>query len=295
VPERLLRLATRGSALALAQSGQVAAELEAAAGVRVELVTVTTTGDRVQHKRLDAIGGKGLFTKEVELALLDGRANFAVHSMKDVPVTMPLVPQDGLAIAAVPRRADVRDVLIGAASIEVLPRFARVGTTSLRRTALLREQRPDLRIDMLRGNVDSRLQRVEVGDFDAILLAAAGLARLGLKVGTPLDAEAFVPAAGQGALALQCRADDADVRVALAKLNHEPTATAVAIEREVVQRLDGDCTSPIGAWCAPVGDKWHLRLAVGGTGGELPVRRAAVVGAADECAALAVATLEEAK
>ena len=290
-----LRLATRGSALALAQSRRVAAALTAATAVEVELVVVTTTGDRVQDRPLHEIGGKGLFVKEVEFALLDRRADFAVHSFKDVPVTMPLVDQSDLVIAAVPRRADVRDVLVGAASVEALPERATVGTTSLRRRALLLDRRPDLDVVPLRGNVDSRLKRVRAGEFGAILLAAAGLARLGhnpADIDVPLDPEAFVPAAGQGALALQCRADDAAARGALAALHDAETAEAVAAEREVVWRLDGDCTSPIGAWCRREGGGWRLTAVLGGDGGVPPVRRAAAAGpAADELAAAVSADL----
>ena len=250
-----LRLATRGSALALAQSRQVADALCAARpGLQVEIVTVTTTGDRVQDRPLHDIGGKGLFTKEVELALLAGEADFAVHSFKDVPVTMPLVAraEEELVIASVPRREDARDALVtqGGGGVDDLPIRATVGTTSLRRRALLLNARPDLDVVTLRGNVDTRLARLAGGDFDAILLAVAGLKRMGRwdpAMMRPLDEAAFTPAAGQGALALQCRRDDVGTRSALAALDHPPTRRCVQAERALVQALGGDCTSPIGA------------------------------------------------
>ena len=250
-----LRLATRGSALALTQSRQVADALSAAhGGLAVGLVVVTTTGDRVQDRPLHEIGGKGLFTKEVELALLAGEADFAVHSFKDVPVTMPLVAraEAELVVAAVPRREDSRDALVtpGGVGVADLKHGASVGTTSLRRRAQLLALRPDLRILPLRGNVDTRLGRVADGDFDATVLAVAGLKRLGRwdeATMRALEFDAMLPAAGQGALALQCRRDDDGTRRLLSALDDEPTSRCVAVERDLVTALHGDCTSPIGA------------------------------------------------
>ncbi|MGF1632633.1 MAG: hydroxymethylbilane synthase [Phycisphaerae bacterium] len=283
-----IRLATRGSPLALAQSGQVAATLQAATGREVTLVVVTTGGDRVQDRPLHDAGGKGLFTKEIELALLAREADVAVHSFKDVPVTQPLVPDSAtaLVVAGVPVREDVRDVLIvreGAVAVSELPAGARVGTTSLRRRALLLDARPDLHISTLRGNVDTRLGKLAEGAFDAIVLAAAGLKRLGRFDAArmhPLPVAAFVPAAGQGALALQCRADDAALVAALGGLSDRATADCVAAERAVVRLLDGDCQSPIGAYAWFEGGSMHLRVAVGRAGGELPVVRGEVAGEA---------------
>jgi hydroxymethylbilane synthase len=262
----VLRLATRGSALALAQSRQVAGAIEKAhPGLHIHLVTVTTTGDRVQDRPLHDIGGKGLFTKEVEQALLRGEADFAVHSMKDVPVTMPLVPEaaERLVITAVPPRQDVRDVFVShqARSLAELPVNATVGTTSPRRAAQVLRVRPDLRIVPLRGNVDSRLEKLAAGAIGACLLAAAGLGRLGRfdpAFMHPLDPTDFIPAAGQGALALQCREDDVRVRRILAAVDDVATQSAVDVEREVVRLLEGDCTSPIGVWATESDGHWNL-------------------------------------
>ena len=256
-----LRLATRGSALALTQSRQVADALVSLHdGLRIELITITTTGDRVQDRPLHEIGGKGLFTKEVELALLAGEADFAVHSFKDVPVTMPLVAraEAELVVAAVPRREDAGDALVtpDGRGVSDLRRGATVGTTSLRRRAQLLALRPDLKIVPLRGNVDTRLARVTAGDFDATVLAVAGLKRLGRwddATMRPLDLDAMLPAAGQGALALQCRCEDDGTRRMLAALDDEPTRRCVAAERALVLALHGDCTSPIGAYAVPLG------------------------------------------
>lgn len=234
--------------------------------MRVELVTITTTGDRIQDRPLHEAGGKGLFTKEVELALIAGEADLAVHSFKDVPVTMPLVAEAKrlLTIMAVPEREDVRDALVtpDGRGLAELAEGAMIGTTSLRRRVLLLEQRPDLRIVDLRGNVDTRLGRLNAGEFDAIVLACAGLKRLGRLAGlphVPLDPTIFIPAAGQGALAVQCRAEDADIQAVIAPLDDPVARACVDAEREVVRRLNGDCTSPIGAWAEQSNAGLHLR------------------------------------
>jgi hydroxymethylbilane synthase len=249
-----LRLGTRGSLLAVAQSSQVAEMLQLAhPGLTVELVTIKTTGDRVQDRPLADIGGKGLFTKEIELALLAREVDFAVHSFKDVPVTMPLVDPAKLMIAAVPRRAEPWDVLATRDGREVmaLPDGAKVGTASPRRAAQLLARRPDVTVAPIRGNIDTRLRKMRDGEYDAVLLARSGLVRANLldeRTMVTLSIDEMVPAAGQGALALQCRDDDARTLNYLVALHHAPTADAVTLEREVVRLLEGDCHSPIAAY-----------------------------------------------
>lgn len=276
----VIRLGTRGSPLARAQSRVIADDLERAEPLlRVELVIVKTTGDSVQDRPLAELGGKGLFTKEIEQHLLAGALDFAVHSYKDVPVTMPLVDTPDLIIAGVPPREDARDVLIGRpgiTGIDDLPQGARVGTCSLRRRCQLLNRRPDLVIEDLRGNIDSRLARAAAGAFDAILLAAAGLKRAGWFDATHMVAlpfEAMLPAAGQGALALQCRRDDPLTADLLRLLHHEPTARCVEVEREVISLLQADCRSPVAAYATLTGDQLTLRAAAGLTGGIPPVRQ----------------------
>ncbi len=244
-----LRVATRKSPLALWQAEHVASLLrQAHPGLVVELVPMSTKGDRIQDRSLAAIGGKGLFIKDLEVALDERRADIAVHSMKDVPGDLP----DGLMIGAVLRRADPRDALISAGfqQLEELPRGARVGTSSLRRQAQLLAARPDLRIEALRGNVDTRLRRLEAGELDAIVLACAGLIRLGLesRITTRLDMKISLPAVGQGIIGIECRSDDAQTRAALQVLNHAATRTAMDAERAFSRRLGGSCQSPIAAY-----------------------------------------------
>lgn len=276
-PAPLLRLGTRGSLLARAQSGMVASLLEDRhPGLKVELVLFRTSGDQIADRPLHAFGGKGLFTKELEQALLAGSIDFAVHSFKDVPVTMPLVGQDDLIIAAVPAREDPRDVLISAGGLMIaeLPEGARVGTGSLRRRCQLLAARPDLRAEPVRGNVDTRLRKCLSGEFDAIVLAMAGLKRSGLfDSGTmrPIDPSEMLPAPGQGALALQCRRNDASTRQLLSVLNDPTSANCVTAERELVRLLEGDCHSPIAAWAARQGDQFRLGAVVGNRDGTPPV------------------------
>ena len=256
-----LRLGTRGSPLALRQSSLVAAALERA-GHAVELVTIRTTGD-VLTGSLVAAGGKGLFVKEIEEALLARKIDFAVHSLKDMPAALPA----GLALVATPAREDPRDVLVTPAPVEGLAGLAagaRVGTSSARRQAQLAACRPDVATVALRGNVDTRLRKLAAGDVDAILLAAAGLRRLGL---TPpamhvLDAAEFVPAIGQGALALEARVDDAAVRAALRALDDPPSAAAVAAERAFLLAVGGDCQTPLAAHATVAGDRLGMRALV---------------------------------
>ncbi len=260
----MIRIGTRASKLAQTQCRWVQARVAVALGARAEeaddvapLVLITTTGDRVQDKRLLEIGGKQLFTKEIEDALLEGRVDLAVHSMKDVPAEQP----PGLAIAAVPEREDPRDALVSRKwnSLAELPGGARLGTASLRRTAQVLAVRPDLQALPLRGNVDTRLRKVEEGEFDAIVLAYAGLRRLGLadQARELFDPEAMPPAPGQGALALQTREEDAGAEW-LKRLHHAQTELIVAAERGALEALEGNCRTAIGAHARLEGDTLHL-------------------------------------
>ncbi|HYC74217.1 hydroxymethylbilane synthase [Brevundimonas sp.] len=260
----LVRIGTRRSKLALTQSGMVQRAIGRALGVAdadleaaVPLVEIVTTGDRVQDRRLMEIGGKALFTKEIEEALLDGRVDVAVHSMKDVPAEQP----EGLCIAAVPPREDPRDAFVSEAfaAFADLPMGARLGTASLRRQAQALALRPDLTIEMLRGNVDTRLRRLAGGEFDAILLAVSGLNRLGFEsvIRERLPLGDFLPAPGQGALALQTRADDRGAAW-VAALDDRATALAVAAERGAMTALEGSCRTAVGAHAEIAAG--HLRL-----------------------------------
>jgi hydroxymethylbilane synthase len=262
----IVRIGTRASRLAQTQTRWVQARVAAALGARPEdadqvapLVLITTTGDRVQDRRLLEIGGKQLFTKEIEEALLDGRVDLAVHSMKDVPAEQPF----GLCIGAVPEREDPRDAFVCRkwGSLAELPVGARVGTASLRRQAQLMAARPDLEIVMLRGNVDTRLRKLDEGECDAIILAAAGLNRLGLgaEVREAFDPVAMPPAPGQGALALQVRAADAGAQW-LKALHHRPTELQVSAERGALAALEGSCRTAIGAHARIEGDRLWLTV-----------------------------------
>lgn len=247
-PRTPLRIATRKSQLALWQAEHVAALLRRAhAGLEVELVPMVTQGDRIQDRSLAAIGGKGLFIKELEVALEERRADIAVHSMKDLPGDLP----EGLCIGAVLERADPRDALlsVSAAGLGELPRGARVGTSSLRRQAQLLAARPDLRIETLRGNVDTRLRRLGAGAMDAIVLACAGLMRLGLEshITVRLDPKICLPAVAQGVIGIECRSADARTRDLVAVLDHRDTRTVMDAERAFAHRLGGSCQSPIAA------------------------------------------------
>jgi hydroxymethylbilane synthase len=271
--QRVVRIGTRGSPLALAQARWVKAALEASwPGVQPELVTIVTSGDRLAGS-LARSGGKGLFIKEIEEALLDGRVDCAVHSMKDLPTVIA----SGLIVSAVPERADTRDVLIGppgCRDIADLPRGARVGTSSLRRRAQLLAARSDLSIVELRGNVDTRLRKQSEGACDAVVLAAAGLLRLGIgtSVGTCLDPDEFVPAVGQGALALEARERDGDMRRLLAALHDGSAERAVAAERAFLRVLGGDCATPIAAHGQIIGGVLRLTGLVATTDGATVLR-----------------------
>lgn len=257
-----LRLGTRGSPLALVQANLVRDALLAAHGWspdQVLIVPIRTTGDRVQDRPLAEIGGKALWTKELDRALLDGEIDLAVHSMKDVETIRP----ETIAVAAMLPRADIRDRLIGADSIDALPAGARVGTSSPRRAAQLRRLRPDLSIVPLRGNVDTRRAKVAAGEADATLLAAAGLDRLGYgDVGTAIDTDLMLPAPSQGAVGIEVRAEDAAVRTQVAAIGDAPTARCVWAERALLAALGADCHSPVAAHAMLTPDGLHLRAEI---------------------------------
>lgn len=249
-PDRPLRLGTRGSPLALVQARMAQGALAIALNrpeASITLVPITTIGDRVLDRPLADMGGKALWTKPLDRALMAGEIDAAVHSLKDVETVRPAE----IALAALLERADPRDRLIGALSLEALPTGARVGTSSPRRAAQLLALRPDLSIVPLRGNVATRLAKLSAGEADATLLAAAGLDRLGQEgVGTAIDPDVMLPAAGQAAVAIECRADDAALRLALAGIDHPPTRRAVLAERAFLQDLNADCHSPVAAHAA---------------------------------------------
>lgn len=257
-----MKVGTRGSRLALWQAEWVRDRL-AATRVAVELVVIKTRGDAEVDRPLHQLEGKGFFTKEIEEALLDGRIDAAVHSLKDLPTGLP----DGLALAAVPERADPADALVvrgagGGASLVTLPPNTRLGTSSLRRVAQARHLRPDLEIVALRGNVPTRVAKVQDGGPDAALLAAAGLDRLGLgdHIAARLDPLEVMPAPGQGALGIEIRADDRKTRAALAPLEHPPSATAVHAERVLLAALGGGCQAPVAAYVAQRATRNAARL-----------------------------------
>jgi hydroxymethylbilane synthase len=239
-----IRLGTRGSPLALVQAGMVRDALIAAHGIAVEMVVIRTTGDKVQDRPLAEIGGKALWTKELDRALLDREIDCAVHSMKDVETIRPAE----IAIAAMLPRADVRDRIIGAASVAELRQGATVGTSSPRRAAQLLRLRPDLKIVGFRGNVDTRLAKLASGEADATLLAAAGLDRLGRPdIGTAIPLDMMLPAPAQGAVGIEVRADDDAIRALFAPLDHAPTHARVLAERALLAALQADCHSPVAA------------------------------------------------
>lgn len=243
---KTFKLGTRGSPLALAQANMVAAALAAAHGWApgvAEIVVISTTGDRVQDRPLAEIGGKALWTKELDAALIDGRIDCGVHSMKDVETVL----RDGIALVAMLPRADVRERLLGADSIDALPQGARVGTSSPRRAAQLLGMRPDLRIEMLRGNVATRMAKVESGAIDATLLAAAGLDRLGVTLGATVPIDVMLPASAQGAVGITMREGDGASLALLAAIDHAPTHEAVKLERGFLAALGGTCHSPVAA------------------------------------------------
>jgi hydroxymethylbilane synthase len=243
-----LRLGTRGSALALAQARKVAAAIETAQRWPdgwVQIVEITTTGDKVQDRPLAEIGGKGLWTKELDRALLDDEVDFCVHSMKDVESVRP--PE--IHIAAVRPRGDVRDRIVGAESIDKLRERAVVGTSSPRRKAQLLRLRPDLQVVPIRGNVDTRLRKVEDGEVDATLLSAAGLKRLEITAGTAIPTEIILPAPGQAVIGMECRTNDTRTQSVLTTVNNQITYDCVMAERAFTRALGGTCSSPVAAFC----------------------------------------------
>ena len=270
---KAVRIATRASELALWQARYVAQRIERELGRAAELVPLTTTGDQLRDVSLAKVGGKGLFVKEIEEALLDGRADVAVHSAKDLPGESPAE----LVFAAFPERADARDALVSprVARLDDLPRGARVGTGSVRRSAQLKRERPDLHIAPLRGNVPTRLAKLEREGLDAVILACAGLDRLGLadRIGERIDPDRLVPAVGQGALAIQTRCSDPFARE-IAALAHPATALCIAAERACQARLDADCNVPLGAHALLVGGRIALRVRLLEPDGGVAIERA---------------------
>jgi hydroxymethylbilane synthase len=277
-----LRIATRGSPLALAQSGGIARRIEEALGVETELVLVRTSGDRIENVSLAKLGGKGLFVKEIEEALLEGRADLAVHSAKDLPAAIA----PGLVLAAFPERGDPRDALVGRGArrgLADLPRGARVGTGSVRRRSQLCALRPDLEIVPLRGNVDTRLRKLEEEGLDAVILACAGLDRLGLagRIHERVDPNLLLPSVGQGTLAIEAREGD-PLAGDLAAVDHPGTRAELAAERAFLSRLAGDCNVPLAALAErPSRDRVVLRGLVASPDGRRVVRATAEAPLAD--------------
>jgi len=271
--KKTLRIATRKSPLALWQAEYVKARLiDIHPGLEVELVGMTTRGDKILDTPLAKVGGKGLFVKELEVAMLEERADLAVHSMKDVPVEFP----EGLGLHVICEREDPRDAFVSNnyTSVDELPQGARVGTCSLRRQCQLKEKRPDLEIFELRGNVNSRLSKLDDGQFDAIILAAAGLKRLGMEVriASALSPEISLPAVGQGAVGIECRNDDEETLALLAPLNDPDTWIRVSAERAMNNRLEGGCQVPIAGFAEFNGDQIRLRGLVGDPDGSTVIR-----------------------
>ncbi|EJL87666.1 porphobilinogen deaminase [Pantoea sp. GM01] len=265
---KIFRIATRQSPLALWQAQYVQQRLMAAhPGLQVELLPMVTKGDVILDTPLAKVGGKGLFVKELELAMLEDRADLAVHSMKDVPVDFP----QGLGLVTICEREDPRDAFVSNRyhSIDELPQGAVVGTSSLRRQCQISARRPDLVIRSLRGNVGTRLGKLDAGEYDAIILAAAGLKRLGLedRIRQAMPAEISLPAVGQGAVGIECRVDDAQLITLLQALNHDDTAVCVRAERAMNTRLEGGCQVPIGSFAVLEDDQLWLRGLVGSPDG----------------------------
>jgi hydroxymethylbilane synthase len=271
--DKIIRIATRQSPLALWQAQYVQSQLKAFhPDLQVELVPMVTRGDIILDTPLAKVGGKGLFVKELELAMLEGRADIAVHSMKDVPVEFP----EGLGLVTICEREDPRDALVSNhfSSLDELPAGSIIGTSSLRRQCQLRQQRPDLQIRDLRGNVGTRLAKLDNGDYHAIILAVAGLKRLGLesRIRCALSPQQCLPAVGQGAVGIECRLNDLDTRQLLAPLAHRETTLRVSAERAMNMRLEGGCQVPIGSYAELEGDTLWLRALVGAPDGSRMVR-----------------------
>jgi len=289
----ILRIATRKSALALWQAEFVKAELERFhPDLTVELVPMSTQGDIILDTPLAKIGGKGLFVKELEQAMLDGRADIAVHSMKDVPVEFP----EGLELNTICEREDPRDAFVSNKykSLDELPQGAVVGTSSLRRQCQVRALRPDLDIRDLRGNVNTRLAKLDNGDYDAIILAAAGLLRLEMpeRIADFIEPETSLPANGQGAVGIECRSDDERVKALLAPLEHTETRIRVLAERAMNRRLEGGCQVPIGAYALVNGEQVHIRGLVGAVDGS-EILRDEVSGSVENAELLGIQLAEQ--
>lgn len=271
--DQIIRIATRKSPLAMWQAEHVAAELKKAhPRLQVELLGMSTQGDKILDTPLAKIGGKGLFVKELEVAIMDGRADIAVHSMKDVPVKLP----DGLHLPVIMEREDPRDAFVSNTykTLKELPEGARVGTSSLRRQCQLIQGRPDLEILPLRGNVNTRLRKLDEGEYDAIILAAAGLKRLGFseRITAEIGVELSLPAIGQGAVGIECREDDPHVNDLLTPLHHADTAYCVRAERAMNNRLEGGCQVPIAGYAILENNRLWLRGLVGKVDGSQIIR-----------------------
>lgn len=267
----MLTIGSRGSQLALWQARWIQARVQSF-GIETRLEIIHTTGDKITDVALSKVGTKGLFTKEIEEALLNGSIDLAVHSLKDMPTELP----DDLTLAAIPEREDPRDALIGR-SMATLGQGARVGTSSLRRAAQLRAVRPDLSIENIRGNLDTRLRKLDEGQYDAIVLASAGLRRLGWenRITELIDPEVMCPAVGQGALAVETRDDGGEAQQLCKRLEHDATRIAVTAERAVLAALGGGCQVPIGAYATVDGDTVHLRAIIVSPDGTQIIRKQA--------------------
>jgi hydroxymethylbilane synthase len=291
--EKIVRIATRKSPLAMWQAEHVSSKLrQAHPGLQVELVGMSTQGDKILDTPLAKIGGKGLFVKELEQGMLEGIADIAVHSMKDVPVELP----EGLHLAVIMEREDPRDAFVSNtyASLDQLPEGAVVGTSSLRRQCQLADRRPDLKIAPLRGNVNTRLRKLDEGEFDAIILAAAGLIRLGFekRIQTLIDPEQSLPAIGQGAIGIECRADDPWINDLLKPLHDPDTAICVTAERAMNHRLMGGCQVPIAGYAVLNSGKLFMRGLVGEPDGS-KIMRAELTDAAAAAESLGIALAED--
>lgn len=285
---QIVRIATRKSPLALWQAEFVKAELEKFhQGIKVELVPMTTRGDKILDTPLAKIGGKGLFVKELEMAILEDRADIAVHSMKDVPMEFP----EGLGLSVICEREDPRDAFVSNTyqSIDELPQGARVGTCSLRRQCQLQEKRPDLKILELRGNVQTRLSKLDAGNYDGIILATAGLERLKMpeRISQKINVNWMLPAGGQGAVGIETRIDDEEIKSLLAPLNHKQTSLRVMAERAVNNHLQGGCQVPIGVYATLKKDQIHIEALVGRIDGSL-ILRDSIEGLASDGEALGI-------
>jgi hydroxymethylbilane synthase len=288
-----IKIGTRGSALALWQAEWVKSELEKRyQGMTVTLTKIKTTGDKILDVPLAKVGGKGLFVKEIEEAMLANEIDIAVHSMKDVPTFFP----DGLHLSCITKREDPRDALLtrNGVTFKELPKGANVGTSSLRRQAQLMNIRPDFVIHQLRGNVDTRLRKLKEGQFDAIILAAAGIKRLGLaeNVTEYIDPEISLPAIGQGALGIECRVDDRELNVLIAFFNHDDSRTCVTGERALLRRLEGGCQVPIACYGRMKDGKLHLTGLVGSVDGKRIIKDT-IEGAPDTAEKLGVTLAEK--